>query len=95
MGRMKEYMMELSERFNIEFEEVTQEHMERDFRDKAQAVWHDNDSSWEDRQKCKQYLDKIPYSDVKHYDAETGTPKFKVGDVIMDGNGIFHFIIKD
>jgi hypothetical protein len=95
MGRMKEYMMELSERFNIDFEEVTQEHMEQDFRNKAQAVWHDNDSSLEERQKCKQYLDKITYSKIKHYDAETGNPKFQVGDVMMDSDGIFHLIIQD
>jgi ABC-type dipeptide/oligopeptide/nickel transport system ATPase subunit len=96
---MKEYMMELSERFNIEFEEVTQEHMERDFRDKAQAVWHDDDSSLEERQNCKQYLDKITYSKIKHYHADTtrhwGNPKFQVGDVMMDSYGIFHLIIQD
>ena len=88
MGRMKEYMMELADNLNKDFEEITQEDMERDFKLKAQQVWNDPNTSWKEKQDCKQYLPKKSYDEVKFYDAETGTPKFKPGNVMGDGNGI-------
>lgn len=84
---MKEYMMELADNLNKDFEEITQEDMERDLELKAQKVWNDPNTSWKEKQDCKQYLRKKSYSEVKFYDAETGTPKFKPGDVMGDGDG--------
>ena len=43
--------------------------------------------------KWKDYLPVKSYDEVKFYDAETGTPKFKVDDVMMDGKG-FCYLIK-
>lgn len=38
MGAIKEYMMELSEKLGKEFEEITEQEMQMDFYNKAQAI---------------------------------------------------------
>jgi hypothetical protein len=93
MGRMKEYMMELAERKGVEFEEITNEDMQMDFMMKAQVAFANPDTPQDELKKWKDYLPVKSYNEVKFYDAETGTPKFKVGDVMMDGKG-FCYLIK-
>ena len=78
-----------------EFEEVTQDDMQRDFEMKAQMTWSDTNSSWDDLQDCKSFLRTKKWSEIKFYDAETGTPKFQIGDVMCDGDGIHWLIVKD
>lgn len=96
MGKVKEYMMELADRYGKEFEEITQDDIHRDFEQKAQKVWSDLNSTHEELMACKQYLRTKKWSEVKFYDAETGTPKFKkIGSVLCDGNGINWLIVKD
>jgi len=92
MGRMKEYMMELAERKGVEFEEVTNEDIHMDFMMKAQAAFMNPDTPKDELDKWKDYLPVKSYDEVKFYDAETGTPKFKVGSVMMDGNGVCYLI---
>lgn len=92
MGRMKEYMMELAERKGVEFEEITNQDMEQDFMSRAQVAFGNPDTPMDVLQKLEDYLPVKSYDEVKFYDAETGTPKFKVGDVMMDGNGVFYLI---
>ncbi len=91
MGAIKDYMMELADRKGVEFEEITQEDMELEF-DKAQEVFMNLESSKEELEKYKPFLPTKPYSAVKFYDSETGTPKFKVGDILIDGD-FTHFLI--
>ncbi len=92
MGRMKEYMMELADQKGVEFEEITNEDIQMDFMIKAQKAFADLDTPEDELQKWKDYLPVKSYDEVKFYDAETGTPKFKVGDVMFDGNGVFYLI---
>lgn len=91
MGKVKEYMLDLAQKLDKDFDEVTNEDMERDF---ANKVWSNWDSTEEELESCKKFLDTKPYKDVAFYDAEEGTPKFKVGDVMCDGNGIHYLIVK-
>lgn len=92
MGRMKEYMMELAERKGVEFEEITNQDIEMDFMYRAQAAFANPNTPQDELEKWKDYLPVKSYDEVKFYDAETGTPKFKVGDVMMDGNGVCYLI---
>ena len=94
MGAIKEYMMELAEAKGVEFDEITQEDIEMDFYNKAQCVWANLESTEEELEDCKQFLPKMPYKEVAFYDAETGTPKFKVGDVMVDGDFTFYLIVE-
>jgi hypothetical protein len=91
MGRMKEYMMELADRKGVEFEEITQADMDKDFMEKAQAAFLNPETPESELENWKDYLPVKNYDDVKFYDAETGNPKFKVGDVI-DSNGVFYLV---
>lgn len=93
MGAMKNYIMDLAERKGVEFDEITNEDMVMDFQDKAQKVWMNLDSPKEELEKYKPFLPTMPYKEVAFYDAETGTPKFKVGDVMVDGDFIFYLIV--
>jgi hypothetical protein len=92
MGRMKEYMMELADRKGVEFDEITNEDMQMDFMMQAQSAFNNPDTPEDELQKWKEYLPVKSYDEVKFYDGETGTPKFKVGDVIFDGKG--YYLIK-
>ncbi len=86
-------MFELAEKLGIEPDQITQSDMEKDFYDKAQEVYNDNNSSEEELKKWKDFLPKKTFKEVSFYDAEIGEPKFSVGD-IMDGNGVYYLIIK-
>ena len=92
MGRMKEYMMELAERKGVDFEEITDKDMEQDFMSRAQAAFDNLDTPVDELEKWKDFLPIKSYDEVKFYDAETGTPKFKIGDVMMDGNGVCYLV---
>lgn len=96
MSKIKEYISGLAEKLNKDFDEVTDEDMELDFRNNAQKVWADENSTEKELESCKQYLDKIPYSKVCFYDAETDEgPKFKVGSVLMKGDGLCYLVVAD
>lgn len=95
MGKVKELMMELADHLGKEFEEITQDDIQRNFESNAQKVWSDLNSSYEELMECKQFLRTKKWSEVKFYDAETGTPKFKIGSVLTDGDGIIWLIVKD
>ena len=93
MGAIKEYMMDLAERKGVDFEEITEQDMELDFQEKAQKVFMNLESPQSELDKYKPFLPTKPYSEVKFYDGETGTPKFKVGDVMVDGDFTFYLIV--
>ena len=84
--------MELAERKGVEFEEITNQDMEQDFMSRAQAAFNNSDTPLDELEKWKEYLPVKSYEEVKFYDGETGKPKFKVGDVMLDGNGICYLI---
>jgi len=92
MGRIKEYMMELADETGLDFESITNHEIEMDFMRKAQKAFHDSDTPEDELQKWKDYIPVKSDDDVKFYDAETGTPKFKKGDVLFDGDGTFYLI---
>jgi hypothetical protein len=83
MGRMKEYMMELADQKGVEFEEITNEDIQMDFMIKAQKAFADLDTPEDELQNWKDYLP------VKTYDI---SKKSKVGDVMVDGNGVFYLV---
>jgi len=74
------------------FDEVN----EQDFIDvenKAQSVFANLKSTPEELQKFKKFLKRKSIKEVSFYDAETRGPKFKIGDVMEDGNGICYLIV--
>jgi hypothetical protein len=91
MGRMKEYMMELADCKGVEFEEITNKDMEQDFMSRAQLAFANPETPVDELENWKDFLPVKSYNEVKFYDAETGTSKFKRGDV-LESNGICYLI---
>lgn len=56
MSRIKEYVMELAEKLGKDFEEVTQDDMEQDFRNSAQITWNDPNSTDKEKEDTKRFL---------------------------------------
>ena len=104
MGALKNYIMELADKKGVEFDEITNEDIEMDI-NKGDNFDHDallkfitegfknNTLNPDDIEKYKKFLPTKSYSEISYYDAETGTPKFKVGDVMVDGSFTFYLIV--
>ena len=92
MSKIKNYIMDVADAIGKDFDEVD----EQDFIDveiKAQSVFHDLKSTEVELQKFKNFLKRKTIKEVSFYDAETRTTKFKVGDVMEDGNGTCYLIV--
>lgn len=88
---MKDYMMELADAKGVDFEQITQADMERDFMEKAQLAFSSDETPESELEKWKEYLPVKSYNEIKFYDSETGNSKFKVGSVLID-NGVFYLV---
>lgn len=63
MGKMKEYMMELSDSKGVEFEEITNHDMQMDFMVKAQNAFDNPDTPTDELEKWKDYLPAKSYDE--------------------------------
>jgi hypothetical protein len=94
MGAIKNYMMELADKKGVDFEDITDEDIEMDFYNKAQMFFANENSTKAELEAHKMFLPKKNIKEVSYYNAETGTPKFKVGDIMVDGDFTFYLIVE-
>ena len=84
MGAIKNYMMELADKLGKEFDEVTNEDIQRELYNQAQEIFLNGASSQEELEKSKAILPTKNVSEVKYG---------KVGEVIQDATGTFFLIV--
>jgi len=91
MSYIKNYMFDLADKLGKDVNEVTQQDMDDDFAEKAQAIWDNKDSTEEEKQACKGSLPKITVAEVmsrlkppiSQYFTGTDKTAYLAGDVII------------
>lgn len=84
MGAMKDYAMQLAEERGVHLYDITNEDIQNDFLMKAQKAFSDINTSQEELERWKEFLPSKTLKDISYLG--------KVGDVFMDGNGIYYVI---
>ena len=92
MSKIKNYIMDVADAIGKKFDEVTEQDF-IDIENKAQSVFTDLKSTHSELEKFKKFLKRKSTKEVSFYDEETGSPKFKIGSVMVDGNGTCYLIV--